>query len=118
MDGRDEAGGAEYALARLNERPANASVKLVIWTSTWLRRQSVASNRVPPPSLHELPLALRQLFVHAMPGECGGAGGDAVCPSQSTQSLSYAHFGTSKANSQASTVQSDGRGGELTPRKS
>ena len=38
MDSRDEAGGAERALARLNERPTNASVKLVIWTSTWLRR--------------------------------------------------------------------------------
>ena len=60
----------------------------------------VANSKMgPPPSLHELPLALRQLFVHAMPGECGGAGGDAVCPSQSTQSLSYAHFETSEANS-------------------
>ena len=30
MDGRDEAGGAERALTRLNENPVNASVKLVM----------------------------------------------------------------------------------------
>jgi hypothetical protein len=59
-----------------------------------------------PPSLHELPPvlwqlfelppALWQLFVHTMPGEWGGGGGDAMRPSQSTQSLSYAQIGNSE----------------------
>ncbi len=117
----------------------------------------------PPPSLHELPPALWQLFVHTMPGEWGGVGGDAVRPSQSTQSLSYAQIGlpvpkgvpagggggalgtrgqqstqsvqyaqignskpgalssssqsSSETNTQAS-VQNDGGGGEVAPRKS
>ena len=36
-----------------------------------------------PPSLHELPPALWQLFVHTMPGEWGGGGSDAGRPLQS-----------------------------------
>ena len=50
----------------------------------------------PPPSLHELPPTLWQFFEHIMPGEWGGGGGDAVRPSQSTQSLSYAQIGNSE----------------------
>ena len=50
----------------------------------------------PPPSLHKLPPALWQLLAHTMPGEWGGGGGDAVRPSQCTQSLSYAQIGNSE----------------------
>ena len=44
MDGRDEAGGAERALARLNERPANASVKSATWTCALLMSSSSTSD--------------------------------------------------------------------------
>jgi hypothetical protein len=44
MDGRDEAGGAERALARLNERPADASVKSATWTCALLMSSSSTSD--------------------------------------------------------------------------
>ena len=46
----------------------------------------------PPSSLLEPPPALKQLFMHAIVGECGGGGGDAVRTPQSTQSVPYAQI--------------------------
>ena len=45
----------------------------------------------PPSSLLEPPPALKQLFMHAIVGECGGGGGDAVRTPQSTQSVLNVH---------------------------
>ena len=50
----------------------------------------------PPSSLHELPPALRQLFMQTMPRECGGGVGDAVRTRQSPQSVPTAHIGISE----------------------
>jgi hypothetical protein len=76
-------------LAKARLVPTMALLKL----TTARVAQKRHSEPGPPPSLHELPPALWQLFVHIMPGEWGGGGGDAVRPSQSTQPLSYAQIG-------------------------
>ena len=59
------------------------------------------SETGPPPSLHELPPALRQLFVA---GEWGGGGGR---PSQSTRSLLYAHTGNSEPGPPSSQSEAE-----------
>jgi hypothetical protein len=73
-------------LAKVRLVPTMARFKL----TTARAAQKRHSEPGPPPSLHEQPPALWQLFEHIMPGEWGGrgGGGDAVRPSQSTQSLS------------------------------
>jgi len=79
-------------LAKARLVPTTALLKL----TTARAAQKRHSEPGPPPLLHEQPPALWQLFEHIMPGEGGGGGGDAVRPSQSTQSLSDAHIGNSE----------------------
>jgi hypothetical protein len=79
-------------LAKARLVPTMALLKL----TTARVAQKRHSEPGPPPSLHELPPALWQLFVHIITGEWGGGGGDAVRPSQSTHSLSDAHIGNSE----------------------